>query len=244
MFDDIDNLPQVPEEVETQELEIQENERKTEQHLQEQRVAPQESFRQLRELKEKAQRERDEAYRLLKQYEDQQNNKQVQEPQDDDLGLDADQYAEGKHLSKVDKKVRKLEEQLKQYQQQSSAQSVENKILSQYPDFDKIVSPDNIEQLRNDFPEMAQTLHSSNDLYSKAIATYKLIKKLGISPENTYDVERAAVQRNASKPKSLASIAPQQSDSPLQKANAFANGLTDELKAQLRKEMEQARANH
>jgi multidrug efflux pump subunit AcrB len=232
MFDDIDNLPQVPEEVETQETEP------VEQPQQEQRVAPQESFRQLRELKEKAQRERDEAYRLLKQYEDNQNNKQqVQDSQEDELGLDADQYAEGKHLSKVDKKVRRLEEQLKQYQQQSSAQSVENKILSQYPDFDKIVSQDNIEQLRNDFPEMAQTLHSSNDLYSKAIATYKLIKRLGISPENTYDVERAAVQRNAAKPKSLASIAPQQSDSPLSKANAFANGLTDELKSQLHKEM-------
>ncbi len=233
MFDDIDNLIQVPEEIETQETE-----QSAQQPQQEQKVAPAESFRQLRELKEKALRERDEAYRLLKQYEDQQSNKQqAQESNDDDLGLDADQYAEGKHLSKVDKKVRKLEEQLKQYQQQSSAQSVENKILAQYPDFDKIVSQDNIEQLRNDFPELAQTLHSSNDLYSKAISTYKLIKKLGISPENTYESERAIVQRNAAKPKSLASIAPQQSDSPLQKANAFANGLTDELKSQLHKEM-------
>src|ERR1700759_5609369 len=114
MFDDIDNLPQVSEEIETQETE------QVEAAPIEQKVAPQESFRQLRELKEKAQRERDEAYRLLKQYEDQQNNKQqAQESNDDDLGLDADQYAEGKHLSKVDKKVRKLEEQLKQYQQQS-----------------------------------------------------------------------------------------------------------------------------
>jgi len=233
MFDDIDNLPQVPEEVETQELE-----QKAEQPQQEQKVSPAESFKQLRELKEKAQRERDEAYRLLKQYEDNQNSKQhAQESIDDDLNIEPDQYAEGKHLSKVDKKVRKLEEQLKQYQQQSSAQSVENKILAQYPDFDKIVSQDNIEQLRNDFPELAQTLHSSNDLYSKAISTYKLIKKLGISPENTYENERAIVQRNAAKPKPLASIAPQQSDSPLSKANAFANGLTEELKSQLHKEM-------
>jgi hypothetical protein len=234
MFDDIDNLPQVPEEVETQEIEQQV------QPVQEQKTSPSESFRQLRESKERIQRERDEAYNLLRQYE-QNNNKrsesQSTEEVDSDLGLEADQYAEGKHLSKVDKKVRKLEEQLRQYQQQSTAQSVETRVLSQYPDFASVVNDENIEQLRSDFPELAHTLHTSTDVYSKAISTYKLIKKLGISPEHTYENEKAVVQRNAAKPRPLASISPQQSNSPLTNANAFANGLTEDLKTQLHKEM-------
>lgn len=36
-------------------------------------------------------------------------------------------------------------------------------------------------------------------------------------------------------------LSPQQGDSPLSKANAFANGLTEDLKKQLQKEMFEAR---
>ena len=61
-------------------------------------------------------------------------------------------------------------------------------------------------------------------------------------PDN-YKTDRELAQKNASKPKPLASVSPQQGDSPLSRANAFANGLTNELKAQLRKEMEEARKN-
>jgi hypothetical protein len=44
--------------------------------------------------------------------------------------------------------------------------------------------------------------------------------------------------KNASKPKPLASVSPQQADSPLSKANAFANmPLSKEVKNQLHKEM-------
>ncbi len=52
------------------------------------------------------------------------------------------------------------------------------------------------------------------------------------------------IQKNASKPKPLASVNPQQGDSPLSRANAFANGLTEELKDQLRKEMSESRRGY
>jgi hypothetical protein len=199
-------------------------------------VKPQESWKQLRQQRERAERERDEAYQLIRQMQQQQPQQQ-QESDDDELNIDPDTYAEGKHLSKVDRKVRKLEEQLRQYQQQSQSQSIESRIIAQYPDFDKVVSVDNIEKLKEDFPELSATLHSSNDLYSKAISTYKLIKKLGISHDNMYDKEQAMVQKNAAKPKPSAAINPQRGDSPLSKANAFENGLTDELRKQLQREM-------
>jgi hypothetical protein len=236
MFDD-ENVIQ-NEVVENETNEVQEPQVQAESVQSVQKTSPQESFSKLRESKDKAIRERDEAYRLLKQYEDNKAPQQVvSDDSDDDIGLESEDYAHGKHLSKVDKKVKKLEQQLKQYQQQSSAMTVEARILSQFPDYSSVVSDDNIAQLREEFPEMAQTLHSSTDFYSKAVSTYKLIKKLGISPDSTYDNEKAVVQRNASKPRSVASIAPQQSDSPLTKANAFQNGLTEELKSSLHKEM-------
>ena len=87
--------------------------------------------------------------------------------------------------------------------------------------------------------------NSSNDLYSTAVSAYTMIKNLGIAPKgDDFMVQKAQAQKNAAKPKPLASVNPQQGESPLSKANAFANGLTDDLKAQLLKEMYAARRDH
>jgi hypothetical protein len=72
---------------------------------------------------------------------------------------------------------------------------------------------------------------------------YKMIKLLNIHRDTSYDADKLKAQQNLAKPKSLSSIAPQKSESPLSHANAFANGLTPELKDQLVKEMFAARQN-
>lgn len=201
--------------------------------------APQESWKMLREKAERAERRADELERMILDAQSKQS-----EPEEDlNVSVDDDSLVEGKHLSKVNKKIQNLERQLKQYEQQSSLSSTEIKLKTQYPDFDSVVSADNLNNLRSMYPEIAHTINSSNDLYSKAVAAYTMIKKLGISPqEDIFKHEKELAQRNAAKPKSLASISPQQGDSPLSKANAFANGtLTDELKAQMWKEMNQYR---
>jgi hypothetical protein len=139
------------------------------------------------------------------------------------------------------RKIKALEQKIQGYQQQSAESTVEAKLKYQYPDFDKIVSADNIRQLSSSYPELAATINSSSDLYSKAVSAYTLIKKLGIAPaEDMYSQEREVAQRNAAKPRPLASVSPQQGDSPLSHANAFANGLTPELRKQLHKEMVEA----
>jgi len=202
--------------------------------------APQESWKMLREKAERAERRAEELERMILES---QSKKSPETEEELDLHLDPDSLAEGKHLSIVDKKIKRLEKQLKQYEQQSSLSATEIKLKTQYPDFDNVVSADNLNNLRSMYPEIAHTINSSSDLYSKAVAAYTMIKRLGISPqEDIYKQEKELAQRNAAKPKSLASISPQQGDSPLSKANAFANGtLTDELKAQMWKEMNQYR---
>lgn len=70
-----------------------------------------------------------------------------------------------------------------------------------------------------------------------------MIKNLGIVPQEVPNTEQERVNKNMAKPRPLISASPQQGDSPLSHANAFANGLTDDLKKQLWKEMDQIRRN-
>jgi hypothetical protein len=210
-----------------------------------QRSDPQESFRALRAKADRIERERDEAMRRLQEMEAARNFTQQTEQnnEDDDINIAPDDLAEGKHLSKVAKRIKKLETELNQYKQQSNQTNTETRLKAQYPDFDKVVSRDNIELLKAQYPEIAQTLHASTDLYSTAVSAYTLIKRLGIHQDDTFVAEKAIAIKNSAKPRPLASVSPQQGDSPLSRANAFANGLTDELKEQLRKEMFSARNN-
>lgn len=194
------------------------------------------NFRQLRESAEQLKRERDEAINLLHQ-----TQQQKSASDDEDFKLNPDDLVEGKHLSKFQKKIKNLEDQVKSYESRSSELAIESRIKSDYPDFDRIVNQENINTLREQYPELAHTINSSGDLYSKAVSAYTLIKKLGLLPDPQLKKEQDLTQQNKLKPRSLASISPQHGESPLSHANAFENGLTEELKAQLRKEMFDAR---
>jgi len=141
--------------------------------------------------------------------------------------------AEGKHLTKIQKQLKRQREELQRTQDETRSLLVETRLKAEYPDIEKVVSADNIKALSELYPEIAQTLNASSDYYSKAKAAYTMIKKFGIHVEDNYSSEREAVAKNAAKPRPLASVSPQQADSPLSRANAFANGLTEELKARI-----------
>lgn len=234
---------------ETKQQEVQQEQQQEENLQQETQVVEEkkvesnkeQNLRILRERAEKLERERDEALKYIQNLQKPQQQAQPEQEESEELNINENDLVEGKHLAKFAKKYKKLEQQLKQYQQQTSATVTETKLKAQFPDFDKVVSPENIELLKAGYPEIAQTLNSSSDLYNKAVSAYTMIKKLGIVSE--LQTEKEIIQKNMSKPKPLASISPQQGDTALSRANAFANGLTDDLKAQLRKEMEDARKN-
>jgi len=202
-------------------------------------VVPQDSWKTLREKAERAERRAEELERMILEAQSKSS-----EPEEDlSVSVEDDSLVEGKHLSKVNKKIQRLEKQIEQYERQSKTNSAEWLLKTKYPDFDAVVTEENLHNLRSMYPEVAHTVNSSSDLYSKAVAAYTMIKKLGIAPqEDVYKQEKELAQRNAAKPKSLASISPQQGDSPLSKANAFANGsFTEEDKARYWKEMNQYR---
>lgn len=198
------------------------------------------NLRILRERAERASRERDEYARRLQEYE---NHKKVESP-DEDFSMKEDDLVEGKHLAKYAKRIKQLEEQQRQYVQQNQESTAEIRLRSQHSDFDKVMTLKNIETLSNAYPELAKSINSSQNLYDKAYSAYTLIKKFGIYEENPYEADKQRAAVNAAKPRPLTSVSPQQGDSPLSRANAFAEGLTDDLKVQLRKEMEEARRGY
>ena len=118
------------------------------------------NIRALREEKEKAQRERDELMRLLQmQMQNQQSApKEVasEEEPEDDFKLGEEDLVEGKYFKQMNKKVRDLEKQLRNYQHQSAEALVEAKIKAQFPDFERVVSRENVEILNETHPEIAR----------------------------------------------------------------------------------------
>ena len=197
-------------------------------------------FKILRERAEKAERERDEALRLAQETA---RLKQQEEPDEEiDIPIGNDDIVEGKHIKEMYKKVKKLESELSRSRQQYSAVSAEQKLKSQFTDFDKVVTEENIKILAQMHPPAANTLRNTQDLYDAGYMAYTLIKQFHIDTPHVTDIERA--QKNAAKPKPLNSISPQQGDTPLSRANAFANGLSEDLKSQLLKEMNEARKGY
>jgi len=230
----------------SEETEVVENQEVVEQYeeqVAEQPVKPVETdkeknFRELRAKSERLAKERDAALAQLKAQEEAKNAKQSED--DNALNLAPDDLVEGKHLSKYDRKIKELEKQVSSYQQQSTASITEAKIKAAYPDFDSVVSQSNLESLSSTYPEIATTINSTNDLYSKAVSAYTLIKKLGIYQKDSYTAEKETAQANAAKPRTATSVSPQQGEGALSHANAFAGGLTPELKKQLYSEMMEA----
>lgn len=202
----------------------------------------QRNFKALREQALRLEAEKQDMARQLAAYQQQLKPQPEFIEQDDNLAPDA--LIEKRHLSRYDKKIQRLEEQLKQYQDQSVSNSAELQLKSKYADFDAIVNKDNLEMLKLTYPELAQTIYNNPDLYTKGASAYTIIKQMGIAPGAQNDVDRTRATANLAKPRPLASVGSAQgSDSPLQRANAFANGLTEDLKAQLHKEMIESMKN-
>jgi len=212
---------------------------------------PQDSFKAVREAKERAERERD--LLMAQMIEMQSRAKQpekVEQPlepefNEQDFDIDEDALVEGKYVKKVVNEIKSLKKQLETFKNQTSQISVEAKIKAHFPDFEDVVSKENVEILNAEYPEIAQSLKDTKDIYAKAKAAYTVMKKFGIGQIDQEQImkqkEKIKAVANVQKPRPLASINPQQGDSPLSKANAFANGLTKDLQAQLLKEMMDAK---
>jgi len=181
------------------------------------------NFRQLRESK----RQTEEELRALRA--ELESLKRPSPPQEEEEDIGDDDLVEGKHVKKL---YRKIEGMLKE----RDATTSHDRLRYKYQDFDSVVNANNVEKLRNQEPELYQTLVSGQDLYSKGVAVYKTLRTMGIGGADPYAQQKAEIQKKSSKPGSSQAMG----TGAIHEAGMFANGLTPELKKQLQQEMVQA----
>ncbi|TET75285.1 MAG: hypothetical protein E3J43_08560 [Candidatus Heimdallarchaeota archaeon] len=180
------------------------------------------NFRQMRETLA----QRDEELRVLREASD----------KSEELGND--DLVEGKHLKKGLSEIRDLI-------RKTELNTVPDKLKARFENFDNVVSKESLEKFRKIEPELYQTLQvdrganlSAEELFTKGVSAYKMIKSFGISPENKeFTSKKEQVQSNHRKPMSAQAI---HGSGAIHEANAFANGLTPDLRTQLNKEMIEA----
>jgi hemerythrin superfamily protein len=186
-----------------------------------------------------------EAYRreLLQLTQQRPQQQVVEEEYEEDIPFPSadDELVETKHLKKIIKNQQRLEEQLRSQQAAQQEALITQRIKAQFPDFEKVVSTENVQKLNALYPEVAETLKLNPNLYSKAVSAYSIMKQYGIHREDEYIPQKQQAVINNGKPRTVTSLKGQQSHSPLAHANAFAQGLTPELQKQLWLEMEAAR---
>jgi DNA repair exonuclease SbcCD ATPase subunit len=188
-----------------------------------------ENIRALREDRERLQRERDEYYRRLQELENQRAPQQApqQEPYTPPAPDDLVEWRQ------VERELKRRDEENERYRKQMEMASVEARLKSQFPDFDSIVSSENINRLNMEEPELAKSIGSNQDPYTQAVAAYRAIKRISPS-HDAYRDEKEKITKNNSKPRPSNAT----SKSPLTNANAFGKGLTAEQKRAIYKEMQ------
>lgn len=220
--------------------ELQEESPAVEEKQQQRSTKEQDNIVRLRKARETAERERDEAIAYIRQM--QQRQAPAPEPEEDlSINVNPDDLVDGKIALKLSRKLQKIEkeqqERISKYEQQLAAITAEAQLRAKYPDIDNVINQDNLQLLKEEEPELFDTVMEKKDIYTKSVAAYKLIKKLSLEKNPVVQENRARVQQNLSKPRSAASLSPQSVESPLDKANAYANGLTKEMKEQARREL-------
>lgn len=186
------------------------------------------NWRILRERLDRLEHERDAALKRLQEQE--QQSLKTNNNQEDEVTFSDDDLIEGKDLRRWEKKnaqrIAQLEEKL-----------IEANLKAQFPDFYDIVTPESLKTLRDLDPELAESIAVNPNMHSKSVAAYRAIKRYGLIAQKEYRHNQERLQKNEKKPLTTASLSPQQGESPLSKANDFADDHSQEYLDQVWREM-------
>lgn len=189
-----------------------------------------ETRRKMQELERRAQEQQELIYRLQTQ--------QAQPLEEDDLAKLADDDIVTAKQARVlaERMAREVAEEAIREREAATA---DERLKNRFPDFDNVVTRDNIELLKTQDPELAQSLYGlAHDPYAQAVAAYKMLKKTGIGDMAKNQPSKAKAIENSKKPVSVQSVT---KSSAIGEVHKFENGLTPELIKALRKEMDDAR---
>ena len=157
-------------------------------------------------------------------------------PQDDDLAnLRKDDIITVEQAQRLAEKMAKTvaEKAIRERE----AQTMGERLEARYPDFDDVVSQQNIEILRTQEPELFASIQGlAHDQYAQAVAAYKLIKRVGFKGDSIEMARnKAKIAENTKKPIPVQTVTKQ--SSAIGDVHRFDSGLTADLKKQLHREM-------
>jgi len=201
-----------------------------------------ENLKNMRLINERLEWERNEALRLLEQ--ERAAKQKQQEVEVDDSGIDEEDYTSKKHVKKIvnntlNKTTRTLEEKISQLENKL----VEQKLSSQLPGFEKVITDNNLKKLAERFPHHIRNLSYSPNYEDRVKSAYDLITMLGIDKEEDTqrqsDLNRQRIVNNVSRVKAAATVNPNSGSQGLKAQNSFSEELTPERKAQIWREMQE-----
>jgi len=123
-------------------------------------------------------------------------------------GFDETESEEEKFEKKVREKVKEelsaFEQRMLQQQQQREHQEYPQRLSQSYPDFNSVVTEENLDYLEYHYPEIARPLKRQNEGFDKWSDTYHALKKLVPNAANAKREAQKAAQ-NGVKPRSMSS---------------------------------------
>lgn len=209
------------------------------------------NFRLLRERAEAAERKSQELERMIQMNmsQNQQSTKLQVVEDDDDIDIPDDTYIEGKHLKKYVKNLKKelkdTKREIREATERTATSQAEFRLKSEYSDFDKIVTKENLEKLQHLKPSLYRSLVANPDIYDRGCTAYDMIKYSPLFDKQEYQQIDQKMEDNRSKPRSAGSAAAGQTgDTPLARVGDYDRRvLTEERKSQLRRQVEEAKRN-
>jgi len=159
------------------------------------------------------------------------------EPEPRYEGPGDDELVEWKHHKQQAEKIKKLEQKFQEQQKVASVNAANARLIAENPDYNKVMTDDNIAKLIKEYPEYAASLNANSDPYLQHKAAYRMLKQTGIYQEKTFEPEKEQMKKNANKPLPAQAIGGKGNNSPLTSAHLFAsNGmLTEDMKQELRR---------
>ena len=165
---------------------------------------------------------------------------------DSEFNIEDDGLVEGRHYKKQAQTVKEIKDELtatRKQLEQFSMQSAEQRLRQSHPDFDRIVTKDNLDRLSEVKPSLYRSIMSNPDIYEKGDSAADAIK-MYLQPEK-YANEDKRIAENKAKPRNASTVGPQQSDSPLTRVGDYdRRTLTEDRRRELRQEMEEARSRY
>ena len=142
------------------------------------------------------------------------------QPQQRESYYENDYESEESEDAKIEKKIQAaLEKQRlenERLREEQERQQYPQRLKSNFPDFDQVISQENLDYLDYHYPEIARPLGRAQENYDKWVDIYKAVKRFVPNTDRKRDIKKA--EDNSQKPRSMstASVTPSaQGGSPI-----------------------------